>query len=215
MVGEKDERVPELEVEGSRGILTEDDRNLLADTAKREELSASALSQRWSKIRQRVQNSIMDYLWLVYCLPEDQRREIFESEQLSRPSDPQWQEKLFSYIITFAYQQLDRPSRLERTVASGIWRAEILNESVAQVGVDITVAPQSTVKEIRNRFSEHGLEGISYYEIDILYHAGLLTAEERSALELEKQPRNLTKKQGNVYSQNPIEDSTDDSDLTE
>lgn len=195
-------RVPELDPEGSRGILTEDDREFLASSDKRKELSAPNRSQRWSDIRDRIGNAMMDFLWLVYCLPDEQRRRIFDDDRLSDPDDPRWQERSFSYLVAFMHQQLDDIQRIERAVATGIRRAELQNGEMVDVDVQISSELIDTIKDIRQRFAERGLQSISIGEINALYHAGYLTAAERTTLELEKRSFPAERRDSEKYIQN-------------
>jgi len=71
----------ESEVRGSRGILTQNDREFLTDSDVRQDLSGSARSQRWRDIRDRVRNALYDFSFLV-SMDAEQLNTVLEPEQL-------------------------------------------------------------------------------------------------------------------------------------
>lgn len=174
------------EIRHSRGILTEDDREFLTDDEVREGMTSGGRSQRWGDIRDRIRNGVIDFVWLVRELPPEQRRRVFQDDRLVDENDPKRQERVFAYLIAFAYQQLGDTSRLERATDVAVKRAKIQKGSLVNVNTHIATSFQYGIADIRQRFAEGGLDAIELYEINILWHAGEISSREHTILALEK-----------------------------
>lgn len=70
------------EVRGSRGILTAGDREFLTDESGQAELTPSAVSHRWTNIRNRVYNSMYDFRYLNQLDSETLERALVQGEDL-------------------------------------------------------------------------------------------------------------------------------------
>jgi len=163
--------------QGSRGILTENDREFLLNPEVREEMSASGRSQRWEDIRNRVANGLLDFTYLVRCLPDEQRDRIFEDDRLYDPEDPGHQERVLGHLIAFSHQQLGDEARLENAIADGVHSAELLEGAVTNVYPNVSTHRQTSIREILEQGIENGFDTLTERDVHRIWYSGGLSEE--------------------------------------
>lgn len=150
-----------------RGVLTDSDREYLrlSNEERFEEYSAPARSQRWSAIRDRVSNAILDYPLLADELEDDRLEDIVDDVIDAEADVPGGLVEGLKAQARFVY----RVSR-----AANLKGEELIEDAIDE-------AKESRTDVLKRRF-ENDQGSLTLNELSDLYEAGEIPDEEYSDL---------------------------------
>lgn len=166
-----------------RGILSKVDREFLCGQKEYEHSQSEA--NRRQDIRERVSNSLQDFVLLAFLLSEDER------EQLIQQINPEDLDIELSAMISFMYLCIDQDEdHLEKIIERGVlWGANDQRGSrwsgeatEVETSIDITYNPN--VDQIYDKYTEGDTEHLTPAEIGVLVRSGKLTAEDLDRLKI-------------------------------
>lgn len=171
--GMSDEEV----VERERGILSKADRRyLLGETEYKHD---QTVTNRKRNIRNRMLNSLQDYLLLLWLMPKEEREKLVKSVDT---------EDLESYVeanIGFLFKLVESDvESFERLIEGGLRRSFLLTEddnfnlpnNISRISADIDIKRSQSVEKIKSKL-DRGVP-LTDSEIGTLVRAGMIGPEE-------------------------------------
>jgi hypothetical protein len=170
-----------------RGILSESDRRFIRQGAEQfeQEHSSPARLKREQAIQSRAYNALLDFPLLIEYFEDSDYRSIFWRDSEDAVLTPHENEELSEGIesaVAFLYLVIG-PERLEPWIARGVRKGLHQQGRTARVHVEINKNDERALGEIKRRYDENGVEGVSMEELKELEQADLITEQERQEAE--------------------------------